>query len=988
MIWEMTQVTVRDLIGNDLPNVKIDNVTLEDNRVTVYLHIKDFTYDTGATTWASKKGYADLLKIQLAHSTTISGKTENKISKVLRSSEHLISMDYIKSGTGIKKIPYRIVLEPFSYENLTDLSFSARTIIEEDDIRIARGTKFRTSGLKDLTGNTDSVSVIASSVVQTRTTGYFLDGAYYFGGKHQMPNGRWMTGDSHSPESRSLLTRTVPNSRVADFRDIYQTNLPEISFDRRKYKITDRGDSYFSSFMNTRDVSGDMRFLFVFDYRKAYAENAMFGGMFSDLPERLQDRVLLNSSIRSLKVLRSRVGEKFENQTDELVVLSGEKTGDTFETANAVNGSLKEEELNFQKGTLFLRSFSGNDREFRTFSFGDYSYGTEIDIADGITSFLNFQLEDLDLSTKRLEEYRNEVNVMGNYDDVSDRFNEEFILKLRSTTEFENRPYIQALVSLSENAAFMLGSTSSEGVRKFNNTMRHWLSPRTSTKASIDICISIMKTISAKMHAVLSTLRPSAESRELRQTQSGKLKYSIKHSFSEEFDATKSFKQGLNFLSSTDVLETDKGVGIRGVEGEDFESRVSEEASRFIGNAGSVNFSIAGQRLTDNSFSFLTPTSARVDDEAYMFYVDNQAATSDEIVINSLSTGNEDDNYEDLFEQVVRIRIENFFGDDVEIFPTELGEPVEEFTTLGNLNVSNKTTRAVNNFRTMFKSKVQSVNNPFENFKVLKTLNTTSKVKESTERAINKRKLDNMLPEARFSSADNADMRSMKTDPFLLDEENMIQRATGRKTSPVHVLSCLDGEERSVKQSDIDKLPVHFKAILTDQANGNVSTDMSDAANRGKNSKYDLIVGSLAKVEALVGFATGNDGAMIKSPRFVPLTKEVYANNAGKNILCRVRPYDNSKVGYERSNSANIFNDIFVLKSPAMDANRLQELLNGATTQEEVDAILDSTGTDLGDRTRLATSSRNCETKEDARYLEAEDDAEANTQAAIIRRNR
>ena len=48
-------MSVIDEIGNQIPNVEIDTVILEPNRVVVYLHIDEYVYRNGIGTWITRR---------------------------------------------------------------------------------------------------------------------------------------------------------------------------------------------------------------------------------------------------------------------------------------------------------------------------------------------------------------------------------------------------------------------------------------------------------------------------------------------------------------------------------------------------------------------------------------------------------------------------------------------------------------------------------------------------------------------------------------------------------------------------------------------------------------------------------------------------------------------------------------------------------------------------------------------------------------------
>ena len=60
-----------DNIGDQIPNVEIDSVILEPNRVVIYLHIDEYIYRNGIGTWITREDYTNLLKIKINQFTRI-----------------------------------------------------------------------------------------------------------------------------------------------------------------------------------------------------------------------------------------------------------------------------------------------------------------------------------------------------------------------------------------------------------------------------------------------------------------------------------------------------------------------------------------------------------------------------------------------------------------------------------------------------------------------------------------------------------------------------------------------------------------------------------------------------------------------------------------------------------------------------------------------------------------------------------------------------
>jgi hypothetical protein len=522
------------------------------------------------------------------------------------------------------------------------------------------------------------------------------------------------------------------------------------------------------------------------------------------------------------------------------------------------------------------------------------------------------------------------------------------------------------MVTMSENSSFMLGSMSAANVRKFNNTMRAWLSPRTSTLETVDEVLKLMDIALQEIRTPIETLSSGVESHDAESGDFGKMTYDFEGTFSQDVVADTSNKKGLNFLSTTAVLETDKGVGVQRLDGKLYEDRIKEENLRFFGKRENINFTLGQNSTVDSSFSFLTPTSARVDNSAFMFYSGKSVGNSGDLEVKLMTSGEEADNYALLKHQVSEDPARKAFKSQLQIFPS---------------SDEKATNAAMKLFNTRLGSASSAYRNPFETVRVTKTLNTTSRIVDSAERAQEDAKLANINPRARFTNTADMSPVNKKTDPRTLAKDTRNLAPQSNAFSPTFVVRGFDNVEREVKQRDIDMLPNHIKAIITEQINGEVSSDIQDALVQGNSEKYDLTYGSVAKVEVLVGFTDG----IVKNPTFVPLTRELYITNSNRNLLCRLVAYENGKIGFKNSVQANYFNNMFSLKVPDLAQDRLQDRINAALSPEEVDAILGEIGVtrmDFGD----AGLYQSCSVKEDAQTEEQAQKEEQRATNALLRR--
>ena len=976
-----------DDIGDQIPNVEIDSIILEPNRVVIYLHIDEYIYRNGIGTWITREDYTSLLKIKLTQSSTRHGITttgivwENGIPSsgavvgadsattglvgTLPVDQQRLSLEYITSASRreqIQEIPYRMVLENFNYEGLTDLSFTATTEISKQDLQDR--ISFSAVGFTSISGAPSLVKVMSTGQVISRDVGYFLGDSFYTGPKVQLENGRWITGTTQNEDSEFLTVRNIPNIKVSDFRDIDENIGAQLTLSHSllDQELKSSGTpTYFSDMKGTRDKEGNLRFMFTFDYRASYSDKSLYGKLFDDMPDRLQDRVLINSRITSLIVSRKRVDRDIQNQGIEAVVMSGEPSGDRFRDTSAAFGAIKEEELNFQKGTLFLRTFSGADRKFKDINTGTYQYSADVKVEDGIYNFLIFQEKDIDSSVNILQVYRNELNIDKNYNKATDVYNEEFIIKLNERYEFQNLPYIRALVSLSENISFLTGPLRRSEVKKIINTLRFLLSPRTGNKAGVDKAIEMLKQLLAVIQDAKRLVARNISSSS-KDDPRGNLKYSVQQSFPASFSASQSFKTGVSFLSPTEIVDLDGAEGLKTIEGLDFEARVEDESVKFFGSKD-ANFQInVGRRgvttsAKASSFTYLTPTSIRLGDKTYIVHGGTNTAFSGDMTVDSLTTGDQEDKIRAVMAGLTRPTIAGLAETILDVTP--LSDP--DFTEISNideLQTSDAAKTAVTSFKNSLDARPAGYVNPFTTAGVNGIDSAEPVQKSSRKYEETQRRIDNLSPMARYSGIDDPNLENTQVSQEQLASELSGLTSTTLTTNDTLQITALNGTHQNLTVPDFVDIPNHFKALFTNSTSlGDVFAKIVADVDNGYNERYNLMLGSIARIMVLTGYRKTVSGkTLIRSPIFAPLTYELYRQNAGKNLLCQLVPYQNDKIGYRRSNNAAIYNEFFVLKSPILSTiygddtrNSLQADLAQANNLQDLLDIYEAYGIDPGD---------------------------------------
>jgi hypothetical protein len=901
MTKRTTPMAAIDQIGKTTPNVILDTVIINRGNIDLRMHINEYLYADGTGTWFTNDNYKEKLQIRIkvktdrgeAEAYVSSANAEIDLSKTGEQQKIYYSFQFnMNESQGFRDLFNLQSTTPFSCEEMT---VSAETFISRD--KLSPPINFGPIPFVELGGAMSSVEVVKDSNAQTRTVGYFLGNTFYTGPKTQLTNGRWVTGNARDESSEFLIERNVPNIKVMDNRDVFEsgTEIDSLLVSTAELQRNEPAAPYFSALSSTRDTNGFLRFLFTFDYRKAYSKNSLYGQTFDNLSNRLQDRVLLMSTLQSLSLKRSRAGTSFANLPAETIITSGEESGDRFVDINNDHAALKEEELNFQKGTLYLRTFSGVDKVFKEISNGEYRYSTDVTFKDGIYKFLSFQSEDLKKSTTILAKYIDRLETYPN-----GTLKETFVEQVKSESDFLNRPYIRALVSLSENIYFY----NTRQPKKLINSLRSWLSPVTGTRDSIIAAYRMMIHIQSNLDNLMRTVRNDVSEATTQGLPRGNLVYNITEGFGQKFNAAESFKNGLTFLSATEILEPQDPDGLVKMTAPAFESRIKDESINFF-KSNDVSFDIVGGQdsisssTRTTSFTYLTPTAVRLNDQIFAVGTIKNLKATEGLDVNSLALGDTKNKYKSVLSKLRSSRITDAGVGSPTLDITPVSDPsFSPIAPEGEINPQDNTVTSIASFGDSIGA--ESYDNPFDNLK-----------------------LNKVIP------SDSGDTIEITT---------------------------IAGSNIQMTREQLDLLPNYFKAILAGtQVFGDSFSEILDKAENGDIDPYSLIVGSTVKIEVLVDFKK-NDAtrpqSLIREPSWVPLTYELYRNQRGTNLLCKLVKYDNDAIGFKRSNDAAVFNHFFVLESPVVsdiygdDANNLQIDINGANSLDDLINIFSNYGID------------------------------------------
>ena len=306
------------------------------------------------------------------------------------------------------------------------------------------------------------ISVIKNSQLVTKAF-YFADddGKIWTGPVHQMPNGQWMTGESHSDSGTQLNKIQATNSKVQDFRNVERLekiNLdftilenslkadPMFSSKARTANISlDKETKAFSSMFLTRDRQNDVRYMFAVDVGRVLQSNSEFPQLLNN--DMTRDRVISGSTINNIQLRRVRLAGspeagadplyvsddlvrspiKFDhgsstfllsgttNTTDQDEVVFNESPSSNILTAESVkqfNGNqIYSKDIPSNNQSIFY--YSGIDAGARLKTDGFYQYKVIMSIKDGSVEYLESQMRSLIDTKKDIEDYLEEASKLG-----------------------------------------------------------------------------------------------------------------------------------------------------------------------------------------------------------------------------------------------------------------------------------------------------------------------------------------------------------------------------------------------------------------------------------------------------------------------------------------------------------------------------------------------------------------------------------------------
>ena len=944
-------ISNEQLIGTVTPNVYIDKITLEshsDNglRVSINLVIKDIVNNPRNTAWFNQKELKKVLKVKIVQATTaeqymtLSNRGNNSSVNFALNDPWLLENQLQSKITSLstfepddsevfkKYEPTRRrssttdsdgnIITDFTYRvsfylddpNPQHLSYFCFSYVDPMEFQEAFGIEIP-SNFDKLNGKVSSDVVFRNSNLVSEAIAFYDDkNEIWPGPVHKMSGGRWMTGAEHSNKNKYLTERSVPNTKVQDFRIMARLSdaqidlsiLEPVSFDYGKKPKVLRNDgadiykkqSYFTNAWPSRDEDNNSNFLFGMDLRSFIKHNSRYGKLMDNaLPSTVEEIIRL-SKIRELKIYRKRIKntpninslgsyekpeERFDDilESDQMLLITGDLPSGIKAVDNDLAYIKEEKNINMPMDNVssrYCRYFSVSDRKLKEFTYGLYQYGVEIKLEDGTVAYLQNILARLKSSRKLLSSYLVEAPI--GYNPVTQKFTPNFILEQNTKLvriapnqfrqrALENSPWIRPVTEYL-NAFYTL--TGDRSVLDKAQGISNLISPADGNLVALEAFVLQYDKLLTSFHDMLgqsSSVRnsqgmlPASSEAESNSYSHGSSRIPLflenKHWFvNAPIDAENFSTSGISYFSTKD------NSSIRKVTVEEFIQRQQFEREK-------INRQPQLAQLA-NSFSILSPS-----------YIKVNGVIGDE---------------NDTADPVAQILSINFPG-----ILKEAGVSIS--------NAKSPTLIPLVLQQTSVNELVFSVNSP----------------------ASVARNIDLEVEPTNEQPSDPPMASSVAASQF--QSQFLIQMVESSKTI---------GLPNSLAENQNSPRPQVLAEVLEDVAAGAVAPMLEDI---DLSWVYDIDWSLVKEIKVLTGYESSSRGEkMLKGEKWVTLTNQLYADDRlrEKTLLCKIVPYSSKELGIKYNNNLELstYNEYFLLQGApkiSISTPTLAATTSATTTQND-----------------------------------------------------
>ena len=435
-----------------------------------------------------------------------------------------------------------------------------------------------------------------------------------------------MEGAYHTSQPHGNLVRTpFYNSKVGDIRVIEAVQELQVDI-APVVPTTSQNETYTTDLYLSRDQNGNSILMFGFNHLSYMQQNSKFGGLFSRATPELRARLIRQSQILEMSIIRQKVRESRGSTTlgsDEIqhtneaeppievvtsygvdnIVQSRAKyyipgapnnRNITVNSDEVVSDQYKMfgkiEEISVENAGRF-RMFSAVDANIGSVNAGIYKYHVRLRINDGASSYVAEKLQELSLATSVLENYLSIAERSNTYNSRTRRYTVDFINRMSNRRSQESTlPWLAAIVKYIEILDLTTYLTQAQKI-ELTDCLYSIVSPSTGTNEGVLLLLQLMRELAIKVSSI------AGDNRESHQAASEPARSSVSQGasprflndeihFSEVFDCNILNASGFDYFEvpSPNPNEVDPPDGALLITREALRNRLTREVNRYRGD--------------------------------------------------------------------------------------------------------------------------------------------------------------------------------------------------------------------------------------------------------------------------------------------------------------------------------------------------------------------------------------------------------------------
>ena len=927
----MTVKTEREILDTLIPEVELENVTLETYRrtedsegnikrdvsVTIRFSISDVVERDVIGRWFNQVDYEKYFGVNVWIYYAVEG-AYTQYGAAQRAGD---------THKGSKRINIQTMNTEDVVELVTPDGSTVNKFLFERTFKIP--TTFTFSGTKELTSLSMKLSSFFNIEEMERDLSIDLFGM--------------SKGDMMREKSVNIISGGKVVYPVQDFRS-RQSPLETFSFSDplrqalshvgqrfretliKEEKASEQTNEHFSDLWLSRNAQGESSFMFFLDLQTYMEKKSQYRHYVKRMSEADKVRLLASLKVPTLKFLRKRVSVtssnrgrevvKFEKEREEVIVAETSKHGNSAglsffkKTVRPDHGAIKQvhlSELGNERGVYFL---TGTDYAVAQAMNGVYSYGIEFDIIDTTKYFLLQKIEEVRKSASFIKKIHAEIISSKHYDTKT-----RYLKKSPELILGPNSPLATFSLQASVRRLETLLNIFTEGLvgndnNVFSKPISSFLSsfPTIQNLKSPEMLAALLDvmdiTISNCLHVLGEPANGDSNQSIRKGTDLRVTSRKFYDSLTEVFDSTIPKKNGLEYLSNfsltsnVDVLREistlakDSGkIGLRIVDGASMKDRIETESKKFFESSGmdiSFPFPSSGipEQISINACGseFLTP-SIILDTS-----VPEGASRMPSNIATSIRSSLLDSNVAS-----TATRLSTSPGLSVFRHPVLERKAASTFAFFGASFDDSKSSQ------TLLVEDEGVVNYSVSNSRrdrVTETLDfITSEEKEE------------LMEQVKFEEYVFSKFSRMVSTPHLGTERTLTADQApeledfSNPQSDSNPFLDADGEQ------DFRCAPNAVRALALGASSPQTTYPELDSTH------WNLSMGFLIAIE----FVSGFEGGKINNPIWSPLTHEVYSRNASKTLLCRIKRAHLQRLGVRTIATDKPIFDEFFFVSPVGD---------------------------------------------------------------------